>query len=57
MLPALPLTLISFYMCVKDYYTRVNQCEYNSGNQAGGHRGIISLERGDIGHARTYEPI
>lgn len=55
MLQALPLMLISLYMCVKDHNTRVNQCEYSSVNQAGGHRGIIAVWRGDTGHVRTHK--
>lgn len=34
--------LISFYMRLRDYYTHENQREYNSVDQAGGHRGITA---------------
>lgn len=53
-----PPVLLSFYMCVKDHYTRVNQWEYKSGNQAGGHRGINAVWRGVIlatyAHIKTH---
>lgn len=58
MLPAHPLMLISFYMCGKDCYTRVNQCEYNSRKSGWrAQRDYDSLERGDIGHVCTHKPL
>lgn len=40
--------LVSFFMYATVYYTRVNQCDCNVGNQAGGHRGITAVWRGVI---------